>query len=554
MAPSAADGVATASRRARPRQLSERNRGPVALLARRAFMDARVRTIAFAYFFAFYSYIQPAGFRTAYPTLADRLGFARSFGGNAAIRLFFGYPYSIATVNGYSAWRVGGTLALAASVFGVLASVRALRAEEESGRLELVLVAPLTRRAVLSAALAAVGAQIVLLGVAETIGFVLAGLPVSGSAYLALATCTVAFAFAGIGALVSQLAPTRRGALQIGLAFAATMLLARAVADTAAGMAWLRWLTPLGWAEELRPLTGARPLVLLAPAGLTLLAVLASARLMMSRDIGTGLLRSRDDAKPRLRLLGSPTAAALRGELGTLVVWASALAIFAAVLGAVSSSISSAGISAALRNEIARLGSGSITSPTGYLAFVFIIFIVAICAFAATQIGAARQEEAGQQLEAMLAQPVSRTRWLGGRLALGAGGAGALAATCGLVTWAAASAAGVHLSFGDALEAAANCLPAALMFLGIGALVYGIAPRASAGIVYAALAASFLWYLVGALLAAPHWIVEFTPFAHIGYVPTQPFRVGDALAMVAIGAGCAAAGLALFRRRDLTPA
>ncbi len=61
--------------------------------------------------------------------------------------------------------------------------------------------------------------------------------------------------------------------------------------------------------------------------------------------------------------------------------------------------------------------------------------------------------------------------------------------------------------------------------------------------------------LVGALLAAPHWIVELTPFAHIGYVPTQPFRrQATALAMVAIGAGCAAAGLALFRRRDLTPA
>ncbi len=75
---------------------------------------------------------------------------------------------------------------------------------------------------------------------------------------------------------------------------------------------------------------------------------------------------------------------------------------------------------------------------------MFIIFIVAICAFTATQIGAARQEEAGQQLESMLALPVS-PGWLGGRLALGAGGAGALAATCGLVTWAAAAAAGVHL-------------------------------------------------------------------------------------------------------------
>jgi ABC-2 type transport system permease protein len=45
-------------------------------------------------------------------------------------------------VSGYTAWRVGGTLAIAAAAFGVLAAVRALRAEEDIGRMELVLSAP----------------------------------------------------------------------------------------------------------------------------------------------------------------------------------------------------------------------------------------------------------------------------------------------------------------------------------------------------------------------------------------------------------------------------
>ena len=86
-------------------------------LARRAFIDARVRTLGFAYAFAVYSYIQPAGFRSTYPTLADRLAFARSFAGNAAIRLFYGYPYDPVTIGGYTAWRVGGTLAIFAALF-----------------------------------------------------------------------------------------------------------------------------------------------------------------------------------------------------------------------------------------------------------------------------------------------------------------------------------------------------------------------------------------------------------------------------------------------------
>jgi len=86
--------------------------GPARAWARRAFRDARVRTIAFGYLFALYAYIQPVGYRHAYPTVSDRLGFARSFANNKAIRLFYGEPHDLLSVSGYAAWRVGGTLAL----------------------------------------------------------------------------------------------------------------------------------------------------------------------------------------------------------------------------------------------------------------------------------------------------------------------------------------------------------------------------------------------------------------------------------------------------------
>ena len=53
--------------------------GPARALAVRAFLDARTRTVVFAYLFAVYAYIQPFGYRHAYPTVSDRLAFARSF-------------------------------------------------------------------------------------------------------------------------------------------------------------------------------------------------------------------------------------------------------------------------------------------------------------------------------------------------------------------------------------------------------------------------------------------------------------------------------------------
>lgn len=161
-----------------------------------------------------------------------------------------------------------------------------------------------------------------------------------------------------------------------------------------------------------------------------------------------------------------PTAQALRSERGTLIAWVGAVAAFAFILGAVSKSIPSADVSERVQRELADLGSGSIVTPTGYLAFIFLFVIVAVSVFACTQIAAARQEEAGQQLETLLAQPVGRARWLGGRLLLATLGAIVISLTAGRFAWAGAPSAGASISLPELLEAGANALPVALLFLG----------------------------------------------------------------------------------------
>jgi ABC-2 type transport system permease protein len=520
-------------------------------LARRALRDARTRTIAFAYLFAIYAYIQPAGFRHAYPTLADRLAFAHSFAGNDALRLFYGYPYDPVSVGGYAAWRVGGTLAIAAGAFGVLAAVRALRTEEDTGRMELILAGAIGRGTAYASALTAIAAGVLALWVALFVGYLAGGLPAGESAYLALATASVVPVFVGVGALVSQLAPTRRLALELGSAIVALSLALRVIADTASRAAWLRWATPLGWAEELRPFTGARPLALALPVAATVLLLAAAARIAAGRDVGTGLLPSNDTADPRLRLLSSPFAQALRGERGSLSVWLIGTGAFAFILGSVSTSISSAGISKSIQRQIAKLGSGSILTPSGYIAFVFIFFVLVVSLFVCAQIGAVREEEAEERLETLLAQPLSRVGWLAGRLLLTVLAGAGLSFAAGVFAWAGAASQGASISLPRMLEAGANCLPAMLLFLGIAALAYALIPRAGVGIAYALIAVAFLWNLVGALLGVPHWLAELTPFAHVGLVPAQPFRLQAAAIMVALGALAATAALAVFRRRDL---
>jgi ABC-2 type transport system permease protein len=522
-------------------------------LARQALRDGRTRNIAFACLFAAVAYIQPVAYRRTYPTRSDRVGFARSFGGNKAIRLFYGVPHDLLTVGGYSAWRVGGLLAIFAAVWGLLAAVRALRTEEEAGRTELVLAGIVSRGYAFLAALAAIAVGTAILWTATFVGLAAAGLPARGSAFLALATVSVVPVFVGVGALASQVASSRR--LATGFAAGAFLLalVVRVVADTSS-QSWLRWITPLGWVEELRPFAGTRPLVLILPVAAGGLLIAAAGLIAARRDVGAGLLPARDSGPPRMALLASPTAFALRSERGSLAGWLTGIAAFAFILGVVSNTVSSAGIPKSLARQVERLGTTSITTPAGYLGFTFLFFVLAISLFCCSQLATARHEEASERLETLLALPVDRGRWLAGRLLLAIATSAALALAAGALAWAGAASQGVMLSLPRLLEAGANCLPAALLFLGLAALAFAIFPRASPAISYGLVSVGFVWDLFGALLGAPHWLVELSPFQQVGLVPAEAFKTGGAIAMLAIAAIAGASSVACFRRRDLNGA
>jgi ABC-2 type transport system permease protein len=252
-----------------------------------------------------------------------------------------------------------------------------------------------------------------------------------------------------------------------------------------------------------------------------------------------------------MTLLSSPTALGLRLERGSIAIWIASAGVFAYILGAVSNSIKTAGISKQLQREIAKLGTGSIATAKGYLGFVFVIFVLAVSLFACSQIGAARSEESGGQLETLLALRVGRRGWLVGRMLLAAGAIAVISLVSAVLAWAGADLQGVSVPLATMLLAGVNCLPVALLALAFGGLAFAIVPRASVGVAYGLVGLAFVWYLVGSLVSVPHWLLEATPFAHVGLVPAAPFRTGAAALMVVIALAVMAAAAALFGRRDL---
>jgi ABC-2 type transport system permease protein len=134
--------------------------------------------------------------------------------------------------------------------------------------------------------------------------------------------------------------------------------------------------------------------VLILPLLATALLIALAGWIAMRRDLGTGVIATHESRAPRLRLLSSPGAHALRSERSSLAVWLGSIGAFALILGVVSSGVSGAGISKSIEREIAKFGAGSVLTPKGYLSLIFIFFVLAVSLFACAQVGAARQEEA----------------------------------------------------------------------------------------------------------------------------------------------------------------
>jgi ABC-2 type transport system permease protein len=139
--------------------------------------------------------------------------------------------------------------------------------------------------------------------------------------------------FMAVGAVCAQLAATRRQAAAMAAAVFGVAYLIRLIAYSSTSLTWLHWASPLGWVDELRPLTDSKQLPLIPIVGTV--AVLAAATIMLAgnRDLGASVLPARDTATARTRLLTGPFGLAARLGQRSAVGWVGGLAAGGFVLG-----------------------------------------------------------------------------------------------------------------------------------------------------------------------------------------------------------------------------
>jgi len=524
---------------------------PANAVVRHALRGERVRLGVIVLIAVLYTLANVIGYAQAYPTLASREQFARAFSDNIALRLFYGVPHDLTTVGGFFEFRAMGMLAILAAAWALFAAVRALRGEEDAGCYELILAGVIGRGGAVVAVLAALAIECAVLFALLLVVLLVCAVAGGDMTTVQAATVTAAIigpaaVFAAVGALASQLAPTRRAAQAgAGVALAAAVFF-RIVADIGHGIGWVRWITPIGWVEQVRPVTGARPTVLLLFAAAPPLVAALAVAVARNRDLGASVLSRRATAPSRMALLGSPAQAAVRGELPSLLAWLVGTGLFAFALGAFAHSVAEE-----MRKVSIRTYGLDIASAAGYLAAVFAIFAMVVALYAVSHVGGLRDEESSGRLETLFALPVPRRSWMRGRLLVAAGATIVLSLAVGFLAWAGSAATSGGVGLGAMLTAGANCIAVSLLFLALGALLFAWLPRPSPGAAFGLVGVAFLWELVGALIGAPWWLLTISPFHHVTQAPLAAVDRRGTLVMLVIAAIAAAAAVERFARRDL---
>ncbi|MEE1753489.1 ABC transporter permease [Streptomyces sp. SP18CS02] len=487
-----------------------------------------------------------------YPTPAQRAEAAATMTANSSMRSLYG-PVFGDSAGALAAWRYGTLMAVLAAVMSLIVVVRHTREEEETGRQEMLSAAVVGRRAPLTAAL--LTALVANAGIALVVLAGLAGRGAEGALALGLAVGGTGMVFATTAAIAAQLSESARLAKGMTAAVLGLAFVLRAAGDAgpagdapggtgAAGSSVLTWLSPLGWAENVRAFAGERWWVV---ALMTVVAGVQAAvayALAGRRDVAMSFLPARPGpAEGRLATAG---ALALRLQRGALLGWALGFLVAGLAFGGMAEGAADlVGDNERTREIVERMG-GRTGLTDAFLATMVGMFGMVAGLYVVGSVLRLHGEETSQRAEPVLANAVGRLRWAAGHLVVAFGGA---------VVIMVAAAAGLSLSYGQdpgpILGAALGRLPAVWVLGGLAVLLHGAAPKAAPaawGVAGSALALGW----IGPALDLPRAVLNLSPFGHLPNLPGAEMVWAPALLLTSLAVALVAAGLAALRRRDMT--
>lgn len=494
-----------------------------------------------------------ASFPDLYPTAEDRQARATLMSANPTSVAMSGPGHGIDdyTYGAMMSNEMLGFVAIFAALMSVLMIVRHTRAEEETGRAELVRAAVVGRYAHVTAALIAVVGTNLALGLLIAVGLGGSGIESigwSGSFLYGAAVASVGIVFAGVAAVTAQVTEHARGASGMAGAVIGVAFALRAAGDIGNGA--LSWFSPIGWAQATRVYVDDRwwPLGIAVVAA-ALLVVFAFA-LSRRRDVGAGLIAQRPGPASGTRFLGTPLGLALRLQRANLIGWAIALFVFGAVYGQLIGEVETFSAENEALNDFLPEISGA-TLIDSFVALIVSLLAMVCSIYAVQATLRLRSEETAGRAEPVLSTALSRTRWMLSHATVALVGSSVILALSGVGLGASAAATLSEPSlFGDVVGATLAYLPTLWVTVGLAAALFGVVPQATAA-AWAVIVYALSIGMLGNLLQLPAWSFDISPFTHVPPLPGAELTWTPLIVLTAVATALIAIGVAGFRRRDV---
>ncbi|MFF3954241.1 ABC transporter permease [Streptomyces sp. NPDC001890] len=480
-----------------------------------------------------------------YDTAAQRAELAASMNGNSSLRAMYG-PVFDDSVGGLVSWRMAAFGAVLAAVMSLIVVVRHTREEEETGRQEMLSSAMVGRRAPLTAALLAAVIANAALALVMVAGLAGSGAGGAGAVALALAVAGTGVLFACTAAIAAQFTESARLAKGLTAAVIGAAFVLKAAGDSASddGSSVLTWLSPVGWAENVRAYGDERWWVLLVLAAAVVVQAVLAYGLAGRRDVGMSFLATRPG--PAQGRISTAFGLALRLQRGALTGWTLSFAVVGVAFGGLTGGAADlVGDNAKTREIFERMGGQAGLTDAFLAAMVSVLGMVAALYIVASVLRLHGEETAGRA-EPVLAGGVGRTGWAAGHLVIAFGGAALLMTAGGL---------GLAVGYGHELPAVLGAslvqLPAIWLLGGVTVLLYGAFPKAAvASWCVAGICLALGW--LGPAVDMPQAVMDISPFTHLPKLPGGTgMEWGPVLALTAVAVALVGAGVGALRRRDV---
>ncbi|MFJ2496072.1 ABC transporter permease [Streptomyces sp. NPDC087539] len=480
-----------------------------------------------------------------YDTSAQRAELAASMNGNSSLRAMYG-PVFDDSVGGLVSWRMAAFGAVLAAVMSLIVVIRHTREEEETGRQEMLSSAMVGRRAPLTAALLTAVIANAALALVIASGLAGSGAGGAGAVALALAVAGTGVLFACTAAIAAQFTESARLAKGLTAAVIGAAFVLKAAGDSAAddGSSPMTWLSPIGWAENVRAYADERWWVLLVLAAAVAVQALLAYTLAGRRDVGMSFLATRPG--PAQGRITTAFGLALRLQRGALTGWTLSFAVVGVAFGGLADGAADlVGDNEKTREIFERMGGQDGLTDAFLATMVSVLGMVAALYIVASVLRLHGEETAGRA-EPVLAGGVGRIGWAAGHLVVAFGGAALLMAVGGL---------GLAAGYGHGLPAVLGAslvqLPAIWLLGGVTVLLYGAFPKAAVaawGVAGICLALGWL----GPAVNMPQAVMDVSPFTHLPKLPGGTgMEWGPVLILTAVATVLVGAGVGALRRRDV---